>query len=401
LIFSGHLLLADSGRCFVEPGVLRIEEGRIAEIQLGEIATRPDVGGNLCLIAPGFVDTHLHLPQFDCIGSHGSPLLDWLDAVVLPTESRWVDSTLAQAKTERAIHRMLRSGTTGFAAYATVHHHSAVAALELAQQRGVRAWIGQTLMDVPKDAPLRMETNRLLDETHRSLELFPSGGRVAAAITPRYALGCSEQLMKGCAKLAQETNALVQTHLAENVDECAAVFERFGKEYLEVYDSMGLVRSGTIFGHGIHLGEAAMMRLAESSSIVAHCPTANDFLNSGIMRREALTRAQVQISLGSDIGAGYEVSMVRVARAMIQAAVRLGTSFPDASEAFFAITSGNAQSLGWNDSGQLLEGAIADLVVIQPFENWLATTVDPLSQLLFSWNDCWIRSVWLRGRRVV
>lgn len=401
MILTGQLLLADQGKCWIEPGVVRVSQDRIAEVIRGEIAKSPDFGGERCLIAPGFIDCHLHLPQFDSIGSHGSPLLEWLEQVILPAESQWEDVAFAQAMTDRAVDQLLQCGTTGIAAYTTVHHRPALAAMELVEQRGLRAWVGQTLLDDESLAPHRVETNRLLDELGATLNRYPIGGRVCAAVTPRYALGCTDRLMQGCGQLSRETGSLIQTHLAENVDECAAVQNRFGKDYLDVYDSFDLVGPNTIFGHGIHLSPENLMRLADSRSVVAHCPTANDFLGSGTMRWAEMTRRQVRLALGSDIGAGYETSMVRVARAMILSAARLGKAFPDASQAFYNITAGNAKMMGWDDGGVLRAGAVADLLLIEPKIDWLSPTVDPLSSMLFSWNDHWIRSVWLRGRQVL
>jgi guanine deaminase len=401
LILTGQLLLTDQDKCWVEPGIVRVAEDRITEVIRGEIAASPDFGDSHSLIAPGFIDCHLHLPQFNSIGSHGRPLLQWLQSVILPDEGRWEDVTFAQSMTDHAIDQLLACGTTGIAAYTTLHQRSSLAAMQLAKSRGMRAWIGQSLMDSESHAPYCLETSRLLDETYQSLNLYPPGGRVAAAVTPRYALGCTEILLESCGELARETGSLIQTHLAENRDECRAVCERFGKDYLDVYDSFGLVTSKSIFGHGIHLTQENMIRLSDSKSVIAHCPTANEFLNSGTMRWSELTNRQVPIALGSDIGAGYEISMVRVARSMILSAARVGGQFPDASKAFFDITRGNAQALGWDDSGILREGAAADLLLIEPKCDWQNSSVDPLSRLLFSWNDHWIRSVWLRGQRLV
>jgi guanine deaminase len=401
LILTGQLLLADEGRCRIEPGVVRVADGYIAEVSIGDIGRAADFGGPRSLICPGFIDCHLHLPQFNSIGAHGQALLNWLRNVILPNEARWEDISFAQAMTDGAINLLLRSGTTGIAAYTTLHHRSTLAALTLAQRRGIRAWIGQSLMDCDSHAPYRMETARMIDEAHQTVAHFPPGRRVSAAVTPRYALGCTDQLLQACGSLAGESGSLIQTHLAENEAECAAVRERFGCDYLKVYDSFGLVTRRSILGHGIYLDRTNMERLAETAAIIAHCPTANEFLHSGTMRWAEMINRHVPVCLGSDIGAGYETSMVRVARAMISSAVRLGGTVPDASQAFYAITCGNAQALGWSNYGVLREGAEADLLLIEPDGDWLESSVAPLSRLLFSWNDHWIRRVWLGGRPVV
>ena len=343
----------------------------------------------------------MHLPQFDAIGYHGQPLLDWLQSAIFPAEARWARVDYAATMSQRAIAELLRAGTTGFAAYTTVHHPATLAALEAARRYDIQAWIGQSLMDCNAPVALCGSTSQLIDEVQQTIEQYPSGSRVSAAITPRFALACSDQLLEQCGRLTLETGALMQTHLAENLAECAAVVQRFGKSYVEVYDSFGLLTPRSILGHGIHLCQLDLRRLAQSQSIVAHCPTANSFLRSGTMRRAEMRDQGVRIAVGSDIGAGYEHSMVRVARAMIEAAASVSDRFPEAAEAFHCITAGNADLLGWPEVGRLREGAFADLVLVEPTVPWLGGDVQPLSRLLFGWDDRWIRSVWLRGVRAV
>ena len=136
--------------------------------------------------------------------------------------------------------------------------------------------------------------------------------------------------------------------------------------------------------------------MAQAGAVVAHCPTANSFLRSGTMNWSAMTRDDVLLAIGSDIGAGYERSMVRVARAMIEAAAIIGDEIPDAPTAWYAITAGNADSLGWKDAGRLPVGAPADLVVIEPDLPWLESPADPLVNLMFAWDDRWITRTLLR-----
>lgn len=397
---TGQLLLTNGNRCELVPGWLRIDEDRIAEVCVGEICQRPDRGHADCMITPGFIDAHVHLPQFDAIGAHGLPLLEWLENVIFPAEMRWENVDYAAAMTQRAISALLTAGTTGFAAFATVHFEAARTALEIASLRGVRAWIGQTLMDCGAPRQLTLPSDRLIQTSHALLEQFPPGGRVAAAVTPRFALSCSDELLRQCGVLAKSSGAILQTHLSESLDECRAVQQRFGKDYVSAYQSLGCVTSNSIFGHGIHLSGSEILKLRDARSVIAHCPTANSFLRSGTMNRNQLIDHQIRVALGSDIGAGYEHSMVRVARAMIEAAALVGATYPSAAEAFFAITQGNADILGWPDTGRIQEGAVADLVLVEPTGPWRTGQADPLSRLLFSWSDRWIRSVWLRGRPI-
>ena len=222
---------------------------------------------------------------------------------------------------------------------------------------------------------------------------------MAAAVTPRFAVSCTPELLAEAGKLAQSHAAVVQTHLAETQHECETVKQLFdGKKYVDVYREAGLLGAKTILGHGIYLDEQDRQTLAELQCVIAHCPTANTFLRSGTMNRQALLDDGVTIALGSDVGAGYERSMIRVARAMITAASSIGDDFPSAGEAWYQITAGNADALGWSDAGRLTVGDPADLLVIQPDIQWLESPVDPLAALMWSWDDRWLKQVYVQGR---
>jgi guanine deaminase len=405
MIVAGQLLLNVRPRQMeLAEGWLRIDEGHIAEVARGPCPHTIDLGGHGYFITPGFIDTHVHLPQFDSIGCDGLPLLEWLEKAVFPRERLWEDTAYAAAMTERVLRQFLSHGTTSFCAYATVHYDATVAALELAQQRGLRACIGQTLMDCESPEYLMRPTRQLIDEVQALLERFPPNAeRVEFGVTPRFAIDCTPELMQAVAKMAQTTGAVVQTHLAETIPECEWVAKVFHNQpYAAVYAAMGLLGERTLLGHGIHLGDAEIRLLRDARSIIAHCPTANTFLQSGIMPRRRWHDAGVRLSLGSDIGAGVDVSMPRVARAMIDAAKYLAFEHPEwkppsAAEAWWQITLGNAEAVGWPQIGRLQTGAEADLLIIRPQIAW-QNAHDPLSMLLYSWDSRWIERVLIAGK---
>jgi guanine deaminase len=400
MILAGQLLIDDdAGRCTVRPGFVRVEGETISEVVTGDIPKQADLGGERTLISPGFIDAHLHLPQFDMIGAHGIPLLRWLSDITFPAEIKWEDVNVAKEMTHRVVAQLLSKGTTGICAYATVHHESARAAIEVARDAGLHGVIGQVLMNREAPETLCRQTNQLLDEAARLGDLFPPDQRMAAAVTPRFAISCSNDLLTGAGRLAREQGSMIQSHLAETVNECDLVEKLFdGRTYVDVYRQAGLLSDRSIYGHGIHLDADDRASLQQAGAIVAHCPTANSFLRSGTMDRVALLRDSVKLAVGSDIGAGYERSMVRVARAMIEAAASIGGDYPDAAAAWHAITAGNADALGWADAGRLKAGAVADLLVVEPSIPWLDSPVDPLAMLMFAWDDRWLKRTMLRGR---
>ena len=404
MIISGNLLVADdSGVCRLEPGTIRLEGETISEIQWGEINSKADHGGEGFLITPGFVDTHLHLPQFGLMGAHGMPLLRWLNECTFPAEAKWADASFAESMTEYVARQLLAHGTTTIAAYATVHYESVRAAIGVLQRIGLRGVVGQVLMNREAPDQLCRSATQLLDEASRLQEEFPSSpDKISAAVTPRFAISCTEDLLAGAGELASATGAIIQSHLAETEAEIEYVRELFGgKSYASVYQDAGLLNDRSIYGHGIHLSPQERCVISRSGVVIAHCPTANSFLRSGTMQRGQWLKEKIRLSIGSDIGAGYERSMVRVGRAMIEAASSIGTEFPSAAEAWYAITAGNAAALGLAKVGKIEIGAVADLVVALPDLPWLDGGADPLSMAMFAWNDRWVENVVLRGKPVL
>ena len=399
VLLFGQLLLHDlPQRCRIEQGVVRVVGEQIEEVLVGESTRKFDYGGEDCLIAPGFIDAHLHLPQFDMQGAHGLPLLKWLEGTTFPTERRWQDVPFAAAMTGRVVDRLYAHGTTAICAYSSVHYEATQAALQAASERGLRGVIGQSLVERHAPDDLCRPANELLEQTASLLDEFPPSTRMAAAVTPRFAISCTADLLKSAGDLARERGAFVQSHLAETRAECEWVADLFdGKRYVDVYREAGLLSERSCYGHGIFLEESDRQTLAKHGARVAHCPTANAFLRSGAMDRRAALSGGVPLALGSDVGAGFEVSMVRVARAMIETASAIGNAFPVASEAWWQITAGNALAVGMPDAGRLHAGHPADLVVIKPGVPWLGGAVEPLSHMLYAWDDRWLKQCWSRG----
>lgn len=400
LMIAGQLLKeVSAGICGLTPGFVIVQGEEITDVVEGEIPPYADAGDKHTLICPGFIDAHLHLPQFDIIGAHGLGLMNWLSRVTFPAEVRWADSSVAAHMTRLAMQKLLASGTTAFASYATVHHDATRAAMQYIESLEMKAAIGQVLMNRNATPELCRPTAQLLQEAAELADAFPANGRVEFAVTPRFAISCTEELLVGAGLLAAEKGTLIQTHLAETISECQLVSDLFGgASYVDVYQRANLVTGKSVMGHGIHLSDTEVTALKDTGAVVAHCPVANSFLGAGSMNRKRLGDGGVRVALGSDVGAGYEISMVRVARSMIETAAALGADFPSAAEAWHLITAGNSDALGWSEVGRLRVGASADLLVIQPDTPWLTNDLDPLGMLMFGWDDRWIKQTMVQGK---
>ena len=225
------------------------------------------------------------------------------------------------------------------------------------------------------------------------------------AVTPRFAGSCSAAMLRGAGELARRTGWFVQTHLAETDRECRTVSDLHGgASCVDVYERAGLLTARTLLGRGLHLSDADRDTLACRTSTIAHCPAADRFLDAGVMDLHRHALRHVSVCLGSGVGAGPDRSMVRVARAMLDAAKQAAAAsgrprheLPMSSECWWRITAGNARSLGLVDPGMVAPGCAADLLVVRPTKPW-RDSIDPLAMLLYAWDDRWIASVRSNGR---
>jgi guanine deaminase len=323
------------------------------------------------LLLPGFIDPHIHFPQYRMLAAPGADLLDWLRRFTFPEESRYGDVSYAEAAAEIFLDRLVRHGTTSALAFCSVHSTSANALFAAASKRHMALVTGKTLMDrnaIPEvqDDPETgaLESQALYDRWHNK-------GRLRHAVSPRFAITSSDAQLKVAGELLAELKgSLMQTHLSESPGEIEMVKRLFpsARDYTDVYDRVGLLGPTSLFAHGIHLSERECARLSESGSSVIHCPTSNLFLGSGLMAMAKLrdTTRPVNLGLATDIGGGTSYSMLRTMSEAYKVQMLLGYK-PSAIELFRMATLGNARRLHMHDEiGSLENGKFADLIVLDP-----------------------------------
>jgi guanine deaminase len=363
-------------------GAVLIENGSILQVgdyddvrRLQPPNSIPWIDRRPAAIFPGLIDCHTHLPQYSVVARAESELLPWLRQHIFPVE-RDFTGPKARAEAPLFFHELARNGTTTVMAYAAIYEDSCEIGFEAARQSGVRAILGKMMMDLASYGQIQpkkvlsislLESERLCRKWHRAAD-----GLLEYAFSPRFAVTCSDKLMRGAAELAARLGAYLQTHLAENREELEKVhhLHMSARDYTHVYEKYGLLTAHTVLGNCIHLNPREIAAIAAAQSSVAHCPSSNLFLGSGLMKLDQLLKAGINVGLGSDVAGGPELNMWQVMRAAIEVQKARTAYEPNLrpvrpSEAFYLATHGGARALGKAKIiGTLEAGKEADLIVV-------------------------------------
>ena len=347
---------------------LLIDAGRIAGVQAeapGEGWQRHDHTGRLIL--PGFIDTHVHMPQLDVIGSYGTELLDWLNTYTFPAETGFADPARSAAGAALFVDALLAHGTTAAVVFPTVHKVSADALFGAAQQRGMRLVTGKVLQDRHSPDGLRdVDVGQAERESIDLIDRWHGVDRLAYAVTVRFApTSTPEQLAMAGALCRADASLYMQTHVAENRAEVDWARELFpaARSYLDVYAAAGLLHRRSVLAHGIWIDAADRAALRDSGAQIAHSPSSNLFLGSGLFDWRAAAEAGVAVSIATDVGGGTSLSMIRTLADAYKVQALAGQRLT-AWKALHAATRGAADALALGaEIGSFDSGCSADVCV--------------------------------------
>ncbi len=416
--------LAAGGTRHEADGLLIVDAvGRLAFA--GAAAERPaDAAAAIDLrpwvVLPGLVDLHAHLPQVPSAGlGAGLELLTWLERYIFPLE-RGFDAAAADRLAPIVWREFAAAGTTTAVVYGAVYEASLDATFRAAEAHGIRAVIGKVMMDRLTYDPT-IDPNAILERSLReSANLIGrwhgrDAGRLRYAVTPRFAISCTRDMLRESAALAASTGAYWQTHLSEDRVEIAEVARLFPEalDYVDVYDRAGGLGDRTILAHAVHLSDRELARLVETGSHVAHCPASNLFLASGVMPLGRYREAGLSVGLGSDVSAGPDLSIFTVMRVGFYAQNALRVAEQSVVPSLGPLdwlrmgTLGGAEVLGLaGEIGSLEAGKEADLIAVDPAYaasvpgTQDADPEDLTSRLIFRSHPDMVRGAWVRGRRL-
>ena len=403
---------------YYKDGLMVLEDGYIVEVgpyeklkqKLAQDVTITHFKNSL--IMPGFIDVHIHYPQYKIIGSYGETLLDWLNKYTFVEEQKFFDISYGQKIANLFFDELIKNGTTTAMSFCTSHKNSVEAFFNEAKKRNLRMIAGKVMMDRNAPDKLRDNVKSSVNDSRLLIEKWHNNARLSYAITPRFAITSTKEQLKQTGLLLKEyqnyhttKGVLLQTHLNENIDEINFTKTLFPerKNYFDVYDYYDLTGTNSVFGHCIHNTKDELKRLADSNSKIAICPTSNLFLGNGLFNIKQLEKRKINFAFASDVGGGDSFSMLRVLNEAYKITHLQGAHL-DPVKAFYLISLAAAKVLNMDDYlGNFEAKKEADFLVIDLKTNKLiaqkaATNInDILFNLMMLGDDRLIDKVFIMG----
>jgi 5-methylthioadenosine/S-adenosylhomocysteine deaminase len=403
LIKNGTIVTMDAASSIAR-GDLLIRDGRIAASGI-ENASKADeiIDASGCAVLPGFVQTHIHLCQTLFRGAADDlSLIDWLKKRIWPMEAAHTKESI-RASAQLGIAELIKGGTTCALTMETVRHTEEV--LRVVEETGFRATVGKCMMDKGDDLPAELheetrasiaESVALIDEWHGRAD-----DRIRCCFAPRFAVSCTTDLLAEVAKLARDRGVMIHTHASENKSECEMVEQETGMRNVSYLDSVGMSGAHVMLAHCVHLNEEELETLGRTRTNVAHCPSSNLKLGSGIAPIAEMIDRGISVSLGAD-GApcNNRLDMFTEMRtaALLQKALH-GPEVLPASRALRMATIDGAHALGLADQiGTLEVGKRADVIIVDLNRLHATPEADIVSSLVYSAQSSDVRTTIIDGR---
>lgn len=377
----------------------------LAAQALAEGATVVDVAGQALI--PGFVQTHIHLCQTllrNC--ADDMVLIDWLKGRIWPYEASLSFEELKHSA-ELGLAELILGGTTALLDMGTVRHTEAVA--EAVADSGIRGFIGKCMMDYGDEVPAALleDTQTSLGESLALAERWDGAedGRIRYAFAPRFAVSCTRKLLEGVVEAANDLDLFIHTHSSETKFENEFTQKMYGVDNIEFLEQIGMTRPKSVFAHGVHVTDHECQILARTHTAIAHCPSSNLKLASGIADIPRYDRYGVQVSLGAD-GAPCTNNLDAFIEMRLAALIQKPIHGPQAMPARRVLelaTLDGARTLGIADEvGSIEVGKFADLVVVDlDSDPGCGPAGDVYSRIVYSAHRSNVRHVFASGRHLV
>jgi 5-methylthioadenosine/S-adenosylhomocysteine deaminase len=406
LIQNGTIVTMDPRHSIV-PGDVLIRDGRIAEIAetISESADEI-IDARGCALLPGFVQTHIHLCQTLFRGAADDlSLIDWLKKRVWPMEAAHTPESI-RASARLGIAELIKGGTTCALTMETVHYTEEV--LRVVEESGFRATVGKCMMDKGDEVPARLheQTRASIDESVALIEKWHGAaeGRIRVCFAPRFAISCTRELLTEVAQLARQHGVVIHTHASENKKECEIVESESGQRNIAYLNSLGVSGSHVVLAHCVHLDTEEMELLTQTRTNVAHCPSSNLKLGSGLARVAEMLARKIPVSLGADGAAcNNRLDMFTEMRtaALLQKLAH-GPEMLPAVRVLQMATIDGARALGLDQEiGSIEIGKRADVIVVDLECLQTSPAPDVVSALVYSAQPADVRTTIIDGQVVM
>ncbi|MDO4903260.1 MAG: guanine deaminase [Limosilactobacillus sp.] len=356
-------------------------------------------------ILPGFIDLHIHAPQWPQAGlALDLPLADWLNHYTFPLEAKYQDLEYAKMVYKDLIHELLSQGTTTALMFGTIHTEANLVLARQSAAAGLRAYIGQVVMDNPEQTP-EFYRNKSTQEALEANEEFilamqelakQTQSTLVPVITPRFVPSCTDETLAGLAKQAKQYDLPIQSHLSESDWEHNYAIERFGLHDTEVMEKFGLLTDKSVMAHGTQLTDSDLATLHHKQTAIAHCPISNSYFGNAVLPTKKILRQGNKIGLGSDISGGYSPSLYYNIRQAVKSSQMLEDGVDSAqpaqsrgvkssritmANAFYLATLAGAEALHLK-AGKIAPGYQADLQIVNAHPALMNLSQDDIFQRL-------------------
>jgi 5-methylthioadenosine/S-adenosylhomocysteine deaminase len=407
LLIKGATVITLDARDRLFEGDVLIERGRIASVgDLRGASASETIDARGRVLLPGFVQTHIHLCQTLFRGAADDlALIDWLKKRIWPMEAAHTPESLF-ASARLGIAELIRGGTTCALTMETVNHTEAV--FSAVEQTGFRAIVGKCMMDKGEEVPaaLREETDGSINQ---SLDLLgkwngSAGGRIGYALAPRFAVSCTRGLLERVADISRERGVMVHTHASENRDEVEMVKSETGLRNIEYLKEVGLASPRAVFAHCVHLDDNELEILRATGTNVAHCPSSNLKLGSGIARVPEMIGRGISVTLGAD-GAPCNNRLDMFTEMRTAALIQKALHGPEVMPALAVLkiaTIAGARALGLaGEIGSIEAGKRADLILLNMDRPHSTPHPDVVSSVVYAAQSSDVETAIIDGKVVL
>ncbi|XP_014246516.1 guanine deaminase isoform X2 [Cimex lectularius] len=414
----------------LENKLIAVKDGKIVALEDSECMDeiRRMIGDNFIFfklepgmfLCPGFIDGHIHAPQFPNVGlGMDKSLLDWLSTYTIPLEKKYKDVNFSETVYNYVVDTTLKCGTTTACYFSTIFKNNSKLLAEIVRRKGQRALIGKVNMNQNSVLDYFEETDESLKETEEFVkDVFElNSSLVEPVITPRFAISCDKDLLKKLGSLAEKYDLYVQSHISENLEEIKLTMELFPDcaNYADVYDKAGLLTNKTILAHGVHLLDDELLLLSRRGTAIVHCPNSNTYLKSGLCDVKRLLDNKIKVALGTDVSGGISLSIMDAMRTTLATSNHLSILGKQVKpltyhEAFYLATLGGAEALNKEKTignfqvGKDFDALVVDMEVkVGSMSCSLAThnLLELVQKFIYLGDDRNIKMVFVQGKPVV